>query len=77
MSKQDTFVTDLLRAAHGRGSLSTDFTPRQLDYLVSAGLGPAARDACVQADQAVPEALASANLTARVIYSEMRRAASR
>lgn len=74
MTKQATFVIDLLRAVHGRASLSRDLTPRQLDYLVSAGLGPAARDACVQADQAVPETLASANLTARVICNQMRRA---
>ncbi len=76
MSKKEPLVIRLLLASHGKQSCGfiNELTSDQMDYFIAIGLGPVAYSAQSQAGGARSEDLTSANLTARVIHGEMRRA---
>jgi hypothetical protein len=83
MPVQSTFVTKLLRLYHrnqpsGSGLIGLP-TMNQAEYLCQAGLGPIAfriyGDALRQSDPAIFSLFRSADLTTKVIYSQMEEAA--
>lgn len=82
MPVYETFVTRLLRIYHGRDSVSAEHPPtitaKQLDYLCDVGLGPIAfavyGDALRATDPAGFSTLQSADLTVRVLYSQLEKA---
>ena len=81
MRDTQTFVTELLCRYHGRrkntGARSPPFQSDQKEYLIQCGLGPIAYGVLSQGngDRSAPvdEAFVSADLTARVIYRQMRK----